>query len=320
MIEAAMTESGTPGVAVGVIVDGQIIYVKGHGIVHRDMPTAAVDCRTRFHAASLSKPVVASALMTAFERGEMSETQTLADLVAGSNAHLLLTDLMTHTAGLRDRQRARARTSQKEKAEYFERALRQAGRATGAHRFRYTDVDYNLLGFAIEHRSGGSLQHFAHARIFGPLGMMDSSFALDAPGEAVTAWPHVGLGNTPASSHPHDIAFAPSSGLQTTAHDLVLFMQAYLDRDERLMARTSYDRAEAIKMTTQWEGISQSLVWQVATRAGQRVLQHGGSDKGFRSLITIYPESRAGIVMLANGEHFDRWTLRAQIERLIFDR
>lgn len=153
-------------------------------------------------------------------------------------------------------------------------------------------------------------------RIFGRLGMTDSSFSHVETGSAF-AWPHTGDGNKPLEKHPFDVAFAGSSGLQTSARDLLIFATAYLDADTRLMSAESYAEASRPRLESQWEGLMQSLVWQVVSKEGQTIWQHGGSDDGFRALVTLYPTSRSAIVILANGEELDRGALRRDLERLI---
>lgn len=316
--DSVVRMGGSPGLAIGIIQDGQVTYIRGHGVLRRDNPDKMVDCDTRFHVASLSKPVVATAMMTMFERGEVSQDETLADIVTDGKVSARLADLMTHTAGMRDWARANGRLTQRDRDEYFARMSRRARDARGGRGFRYSDLDYNLIGLVIERRTGVSFEEFMQSRILGPLGMAHSSFVYEPGKETSSAWPHIGSARLPAKSHPFDIAFAPSSGLQTSVRDLVLFMQAYLARAEVIMSRSSYDAAVEPRHETEWDGISQSLVWQIAQGPYGEIWQHGGTDKGFRALMTLYPEKKAGIVILANGEDLDRWALRTELEAIMF--
>lgn len=317
ILTQARSRSGTPGIAVGILVEGEVVYLKGDGVRHSASMGDGVDCHTRFHVASLSKPVVATAILTAIERGEIRAGDTVADLVAGSNIPATILGLMTHSVGMRNWSRADARRDLHSKDVYFRHILQRASRTRGSHRHRYSDTNYNLLGLVIERTSGSSLQSFVNARVFEPLGMTQSSFDYGINSGPNTAWPHLGRHNRPAANHPYDIAFAASSGLQSSARDMVLFMQAYLEADANVMGQALYDKAVEPLTKSEWDGIEQSPVWQVFERDGDTVLQHGGSDKGFRALITIYPASNAGIVILANGEQLDRWLLRSQIEMVI---
>lgn len=319
IVEQAMSDSRTPGIAIGIIDKGRVVYLKGHGVLRNDKSGPAVTCHTRFHVASLSKPVVATALLTSFERGELREDDSLAMLVSDTNARARIVDLMTHTAGMRDWYRADGRRTPEEKHQYFKHILRRTNRIDGTYSFHYSDTDYNLLGLMIEQHTGSDLHDFVAARVFAPLGMTESGFGLAEATVPDAAWPHVGKRGKPGDEHPFDIAFAASSGLQTSAQDMVLFMNAYLAQDAAVMGKASYALAAEPRHATEWNGVSQSLVWQVLESKYGTVLQHGGTDRGFRALISIYPDQGTGIVILANGETIDRWDLRARLEALVLN-
>lgn len=121
----AMHKSGTPGLALGVIRQGKVVYLQGHGVERRDASTLVqVTCRTRFHAASVSKPVIATAFMQAFGAGELSQDQRLDELLGEGDLKPSLASLMTHTAGLRDWLRADARRTETQKEAYLQQILR----------------------------------------------------------------------------------------------------------------------------------------------------------------------------------------------------
>ncbi len=313
----AMQKSGTPGLALGVIRQGEVVYLQGHGVERSGASIVVpVTCRTRFHAASVSKPLIATAFMQAFGAGELSEDQPLGELLGEGDLRPTLGSLMTHTSGMRDWLRADTRRTEAQKDAYLRQILRRARRVEPGKQHRYSDTNYNLLAIAFERKFGGSLDAEMQDRIFGRLGMKDSSFSHVETGSAF-AWPHAGSGNRPLARHPFDVAFAGSSGLQTSARDLLLFARAYLDADTRLMSTEIYAEATRPRHESQWEGMAQSLVWQVVSVEGQTIWQHGGSDDGFRSLVTLYPASRSAIVILANGEELDRGALRRELEQLI---
>ncbi|QKG70636.1 serine hydrolase domain-containing protein [Erythrobacter mangrovi] len=313
----AMRESATPGLALGIVREGRILYLKGYGVGRKDAPTPAkVTCRTTFHVASLSKPVIATMVLQAVERGELKEAQTIADVLGSGSPSVTVGALLTHTGGMRDWSHAKARRTEGERSAYFRAILKKTKRVGRTGEFRYSDTDYNILGLMLETISGRPLDALARERVFTPLGMSDSAFARPL-GDFDFAWPHLGTSNRPAQEHPFDIAFAPSSGLQASVRDLALFAKACLDRDERLLSAAGFRNAIEPRTSTSWAGIFQSPVWQVVKADGRTVLQHGGTDTGFRALLSLYPDTRSAIVILANGEELDRWKLRQDIERVL---
>ena len=70
-IEQMMTRFRIPGVSVAVFKDFEIHWAKGYGVADVESK-AAVDERTMFQAASISKPVTAMAVMRAVQDGTLS--------------------------------------------------------------------------------------------------------------------------------------------------------------------------------------------------------------------------------------------------------
>lgn len=106
--------------------------------------------------------------------------------------------------------------------------------------------------------------------------------------------------------------------MQTSAYDLGLFALAHLNRNERVMPAKVYQAGQCARFSTEWDGIRQSYIWQVVQRKRTSIIQHGGTDTGFRALMTAYPDRKAAIIILANGEKLDRWGLRSKLEAVLF--
>ncbi len=116
----------------------------------------------------------------------------------------------------------------------------------------YADYNYALLGEILRRISGQSLDDFARERIFGPLGMSDTSFtvpdsvrhrivkrpadAVGAPAQGVLQ----GMDSRMWQELPH-----PGGGLFSTARDLAVFGQTFLDGgsygDARILSRASVE-------------------------------------------------------------------------------
>ena len=62
VVERAMEKSGTPGLALAVVRDGAVVYSKGYGLLKAGSPEA-VTPRSIFEAASLGKPIFATAVV-----------------------------------------------------------------------------------------------------------------------------------------------------------------------------------------------------------------------------------------------------------------
>src|SRR5512143_879755 len=69
-IQSIMTSHDLPGLAVGVVVDNEVVYARGFGVKSIEAQEP-VTMTTLFHMASISKPFVATAMMQLVEQGHV---------------------------------------------------------------------------------------------------------------------------------------------------------------------------------------------------------------------------------------------------------
>ena len=182
---------------------GQIVYFEQVGA--RDKATQApMSADTIFRVYSMTKPVVCTALMTLYEEGRFHLFEPVAKFLpafakvkvwAGDGKPLadpvrpiLIRDLFTHTAGLTYNFLEDTPVS----AMYHDADLGNADRSLQATiselarlplayqpgtKWHYS-MSIDVLAHLIEVISGQPLQDFLQNRIFGPLGMANTSFSV----------------------------------------------------------------------------------------------------------------------------------------------
>ncbi|HEY8881709.1 MAG TPA: serine hydrolase domain-containing protein [Roseateles sp.] len=169
---------------------GATVWIErvGHGSHHRAYGQRAIeplpeplDEATVFDAASLTKPVVTATLVQLLrERGQLDVEaplqRYLPDCGGADKAGITLRLLLTHSSGLP------AGLPRNGAGDWAGRddALRIAcglplAAAPGAQ-FRYSDVNFILLGLIVERVGGTTLDRLAERLIFQPLGMQDSGY------------------------------------------------------------------------------------------------------------------------------------------------
>jgi CubicO group peptidase (beta-lactamase class C family) len=113
VVEAAFEEHFTPtnipGIAVAIIKDDRIVYQKAYGFsnIEQEIP---VTMDTPFNVASISKTILATAIMQKVEQGEISLDDKLTEMnlsfdpnnPLNQNDSMTLRHLVTHTSGIRD--------------------------------------------------------------------------------------------------------------------------------------------------------------------------------------------------------------------------
>lgn len=157
--------------------------------------------------------------------------------------------------------------------------------APGA-RYEYSDTNYMLLGEVVSRVSGLSLAEFMRARIFAPLGMLNSVVGAeysDAPSYRVYGGARERMGR----AH-----FTTGEGsISTTAEDLCLWLNAVLNGE--LLSPESWK----ICFTPALEG------YCCGWRAGaDGWFTHGGGDLGYSSRVGVNFEYKAAIAYALNEE------------------
>jgi CubicO group peptidase (beta-lactamase class C family) len=139
---------------------------------------------TIFWAASMTKPVTATAIMMLQEEGKLSIDDPVAKYIpefaalktpSGKPANLTLRHLLTHTSGLAESPEVKRRAA-RNLEELMPTFLDEPMHFEPGTKWTYCQSGINTLGRIIEVVSGQSYQDFLQARIFDPLGMKDSTF------------------------------------------------------------------------------------------------------------------------------------------------
>jgi len=177
-IDAAIAARTLPG-AVYHLERGAASHERGYGRLSYEEDAAAVTPATVFDVASLSKVLVtAPAVLMLAEEGRIDLEAPLIryfpECGGGGKEAITIRHLLTHVSGLKSGLPATP-AWQGETA-----ALSLACAQTVTHPpgsfFRYSDINYILLGLLVERTAGVPLDRFAQERIFAPLGMRDTGY------------------------------------------------------------------------------------------------------------------------------------------------
>lgn len=224
-IDAAVSEAiaahKLPGAVVHVEHDGAL-YERAYGKLSYEPDAPPVSTATVFDAASLSKVLAtAPAVLKLAEEGRIDLEAKLVDYFPecanGGKENITIRHLLTHSSGLPAG--LPAKPAWHGDAAAHELACRQVVTHPPGTFFRYSDINYILLGQLVQKASGMPLDAFARTRIFEPLKMLDTGYVplhrLDSRAVASIAPTQKGQAGD-ASAHGD---LAPGQLLQGVVHD-----------------------------------------------------------------------------------------------------
>ena len=177
-IRFTMQRKHQPGLAVGIVYDGEPLWAKGFGCA--DIETQKpVTLDTRFRIASISKTFTAVAILQLRDAGALSLDDPVSsrldwfDLRYEGAPEITIRNLLTHTSGLpRDSHNPMWTECEAPEWDEFVEGLQARGPTRAPYdKFAYSNVGYSLLGGIIEAVSGESWSDYLQRNIVDRLGM-----------------------------------------------------------------------------------------------------------------------------------------------------
>ncbi len=174
-IDQAVAEKKIPGGVLWIEQDGRV-YSRAYGDRALVPAVETMTADTIFDVASLTKVVAtAPSIWLLIDREKIAlDAPAKTYLPELRDGAITIRHLLTHTSGLRPNVDLRDEWSGYE--EGLGRALAEVPRNRPGAVFRYSDINYTLLGEIVSRVSGEPLDVFARKNIFEPLGMKDTGF------------------------------------------------------------------------------------------------------------------------------------------------
>ena len=308
------------GLAIGIVEDGQIRFVKGYGVTQAG-GAERVTPDTVFRWASLSKGVAADMVASLANDGRLSLSDPVnrhaasLRLPGGNEATATVADLLAHQLGLF----GHAQDSKLEdgiEPHYLRGTLATLHNiCPPATCHAYQNVAYDAASEIVERVTGQPYADVVRERFFAPLGMTHASVSRAALMSAPSwARPHVGA--RPARAEEvNDIYYRvpAAGGVNGSIKDLSIWMLAQMGLAADVLpapvlaavqaprARTPRENFRRRKFRERTAASAYGLGWRILDYAGHRVVGHHGGVRGYRSLILFDPRLRSGVVVLWNS-------------------
>jgi uncharacterized protein YbbC (DUF1343 family)/CubicO group peptidase (beta-lactamase class C family) len=263
-IETAIAEHKLPGGVFHLERAGSV-YDKVYGNRALVPAVEAMTADTIFDAASLTKVVATTpSVWLLIERGKIEldapVNRYITEFRGGWRDEITIRHLLTHTSGLRPDLDLSPPWSGYDTA--IRMAIAEEPRQRPGYTFRYSDINFELLGEIVRRVSGETLDVFAKREIFERLGMRDTGFrnAGGSPAGPPAARRRFNERTAPTEQTPegmlrgvvHDPTsrrmggVAGHAGLFTTVHDLTLYCRMLLRRGAPILAPETVSRMTSV--------------------------------------------------------------------------
>ena len=250
IMNEAVAKGNIPGGVVLVGHNGSVVYRKAFGSRSLEPTREAMTVDTIFDLASLTKCIATTtAVMQLIEEGRVRLNEPVAaylpEFAQNGKGQITVRELMTHFSGLPPD--LDLKQPWQGRAAAFSMAMQAKPMYQPGTRFLYSDINFETLGFLVEKISGMTLDKYAAAKIFKPLGMNDTTFLPPASWSARIAPTQYDEQGKMLRGTVHDPTtrrmggVAGHAGLFSTADDLAIFAQELLS-GERILSRLAIEK------------------------------------------------------------------------------
>jgi len=307
-VQAAMTAYDIPGLAVAVVVDGEIAYERGFGVKHRHQG-GAIDEHTLFRFGSVGKMMTGAAVMRLVDQGRIDLDDPVTEYVPELHFapgpwtadQMTVRHLITNSAGIPSYRSSPEGTFSEWAATLDEVTLFAK---PGAF-YNYSNSNFALADLVVERASGMTFNDYVESELFRPAGMNVST---KYPSKAVAS------GNYSFGHADDGTIYAPDDYVEmvegfTSAHDLALWGRMMLTGGGEVLSDASCAAAQARQVPmyhdpgrpTGIDGGYYGFGIFVGDYPSGTVRQHGGGIPGWVAQIAWVTSEGFAVAMLANS-------------------
>lgn len=338
-VENAMRELKVPGVAVGIIQNGKVVFADGFGVRELGKPEKP-DANTLFMIASNTKALTTlmlAKLVDAKRFGwETPVTSLMPSFKLGDSAttrQVLVKHLICACTGL---PRQDLEWLLEFKNSNPESVLHTLGTMQPTSKFgemfQYSNLMAAAAGYIGAHVAyptlelGAAYDQAMKTLVFEPLGMTSTTFDYSKALAGNHASPHSEDIDGNSAVIPMDINYSivsarPAGAAWSNVHDLLNYVAMEL-ANGRLPDGTQYISRQSLLTRRQPQvpigtDATYGMGLIVNNKYGTQVVHHGGDMFGFHSDMMWWPEHNVGAVVLTNAD--PGWTLRDVFRRKLLE-
>ncbi len=317
-VDSALAAWRVVGAGVGIVVDGEVVYARGHGFRDLDRRLPATT-QTLFAIGSASKAFTVFALGTLVDQGRIAWDTPVAEYLPWFRMYdpevtrrLSVRDLVTHRSGLPRHDLLWYNNATLSREELVRRLRYLRPNKDLRETFQYNNLMFVTAGYLVGSLMGTPWEDAIRTLVFQPLGMTGSNFSVAASQRAPDfSLPYEVRHDTIRALPFRDITLVgPAGSINSNVDDMLKWARMQLSDGtvdgRRVIAAATLRDMQAPHMPigapSQKEFGAQDygMGWFLTSYRGHYRVYHGGNIDGFSALVTLYPQDRLGIVVLTN--------------------
>lgn len=308
IIISGMEQHQLPGIALGIVINGEIIYKKGYGYADKERKSA-ITSSTCFQLGSLTKMFTGYVLSQLIIENKINSFASIQLLypsyhpfpLDAQSRYPLVIDVATHTASFPAYPANLSRKDGEPITGFSKQQLYESIdqlRLTGdvGEKWQYSNLGYGLLGTGLENLTGLSLDKLMRNYIFGPLAMTNTALYMNDSIQEQIATPYRD-DNPSVTTKPWNMgSLAGAGNAFSNIEDLLKFLVFQMN-----------EKNETLKLQHHsFFSMSANLGYGLGCFTGfsqsknTRVIYHGGDIDGYASDFTFLPDKKFGVVILTN--------------------
>lgn len=306
-IFADYNNTETPGCAIGIIKDHELIYAKGYGLANMEynIPNSASSV---FRIGSTSKQFTAACIVLLVERGELHLNATLKSIFPDFPEYaekITIKHLLNHTSGIRDYLQLSYLKGLGDDDFYTDENIMNwlvnqsdLNFAPGED-YLYSNSGYWLLGQIVKKITGMNMAEFAKKELFVPLGMANTHFHNDHTQLVKNrASGYVPDGNESFKISMTTLDMIGDGGIFTTINDIKKWDDAFYESS--ILSNQFWRMMTQQGVLNNGKVIDYACGLMISNYKGLKTIRHGGAFVGFRADILRFPEKNLTIAIFAN--------------------
>lgn len=318
-LEQVRHETGAPGISVAVARRGRIILSEGVGMAELENRVPATG-KTVHNIGSVSKTMAVVGVSRLIEQGLVKlddPIQKYAPFFPEKSHPVTIESILTHTSGIRHYKDGEFGPGNLMEAAHFNKLEDAISHfkddpllfEPGSF-WSYSSHACNLLQAVVENASGLGFEEYLRRNIWEPAGMLSTAF--DVPSRIVhdrgRGYDRDRQGRLRNTRYVDPSYKYAGGGMLSTVEDLCRFGSAL--NQGRLLKPETMALMHRVRVDPVMEfrkgkdplrrNFKQALIWRLSQLDGHRLIHHGGSVKGTRTQLFIFPELDVVVALIAN--------------------